>query len=273
MSNEMSIQPAEPQTIQGSSATAESNRAIQEVQAAMVIAQRFPRDEVAAERKLIEACKRKSLAEQAEYAYPRGGQTVTGPSIRMAETAARHWGNLSYGIRTLTMTPEGSEMEAYCHDLETNTRAVRQFVVQHKRKARGAYVALDDPRDVYEHTANFGARRLRAVILEIIPGDVIEAALGQVAKTLQGDTTEPIIDRAKRMVAAFAEVGVSKDQIEEKLGKKLSAILEVELVNLRKIYTSLRDGMSKPDAWFGTGSTADLKARLDSVGKDAEEKE
>jgi hypothetical protein len=232
----------------------------------MVIAQRFPRDEVRAEQKIVDACKRKKLAEQAEYAYPRGGQTVTGPSIRLAELAGRHWGNLSYGVRELEQRHDGSEMEAYCHDLETNTRAVRQFFVPNKRKARGTYQQLDDPRDIYEHNANMGARRLRAVILEIIPGDVVESAIEQCHKTLQGSSDMPLIDRIKNMVAAFSELGVSQEQIEKRQGKKVSAMLEVELVNLRKVYNSIKDGMSKPDAWFGD-TTETLKERLQKVTK------
>ena len=79
----------------------EQTRAIQETQAAFVIAKQFPRDEIKAERKIVEACKRRELAEQAEYSYARGGQEIVGPSIRLAETCARYWGNLNYGIREI----------------------------------------------------------------------------------------------------------------------------------------------------------------------------
>ena len=65
-----------------------STQALAEVQAAMVVAKRFPRDETAAYSAIMTACKRPSLAEQAMYSYPRGGQKVTGPSIRLAETMA-----------------------------------------------------------------------------------------------------------------------------------------------------------------------------------------
>jgi len=63
-------------------------RAIAEVQAAMVVARMNPRDEMRAYQRIVMACKRKSLAEQASYAYPRGGKKITGPSIRLAEVIA-----------------------------------------------------------------------------------------------------------------------------------------------------------------------------------------
>ncbi len=139
---------------------------------------------------------------------------------------------------------------AYCVDLETNTRQTKVFTVRHERKARGQIVQLDDPRDVYEMTANQGARRLRACILSIIPGDIVEAAVGQCNRTMAGDTTEPIGDRARKMVAAFGEIGVTRTQLEQRLGHKLESISEAELAGLRKIYRSLVDGMSSSAEWF-----------------------
>ena len=52
----------------------------------MVIAKKFPRDEVESYNRILRSCQRKSLAESAMYEYPRGGTKVTGPSIRLAET-------------------------------------------------------------------------------------------------------------------------------------------------------------------------------------------
>ena len=76
-----------------------STRAAQEIQATLVVAKRFPRDETGAYNKIMEACKRTSLAEQAIYSYPRGSETVEGPTIRLAETMARAWGNIEFGIK------------------------------------------------------------------------------------------------------------------------------------------------------------------------------
>ena len=76
----------------------EASRAIAEAQGKLVIAKRFPRDEVASFAKAMQACQRKGMAEKAFYAYPRSGQTIKGPTIRFAEELARCWGNIDYGI-------------------------------------------------------------------------------------------------------------------------------------------------------------------------------
>ena len=97
-------------------------RQAQEVQAAMVIAKRFPRDEVESYNRIMRSCQRTSLAESSMYEYPRGGQKVTGPSIRLAEAMAQNWGNLDYGIMELEQKNGESQVMAYAWDLETNTR-------------------------------------------------------------------------------------------------------------------------------------------------------
>lgn len=69
-------------------------REIAEVQGAMVIAKRFPRNPIEAMDRILQACTRPTLAEGALYSYSRGGSDITGPSIRLAEVAAQAWGNV-----------------------------------------------------------------------------------------------------------------------------------------------------------------------------------
>src|SRR5690606_13682459 len=117
------------------------------------------------------------LAQQAIYAYPRGPQTVTGPSIRLAEAMAQAWGNLDCGIREISQADGVSVAEAYAIDLETNIRISKTFHVRHVRDTKQGKKRLTDSRDIYELVANQGARRLRACILGILPGDVVDAAV------------------------------------------------------------------------------------------------
>lgn len=233
-------------------AGSDQERAIQEVQASLIIAKKFPRDTATAVDNIIKECMRPTLAESAEYAFPRGNQTVTGPSIRLAESIARCWGNMDYGMRELEQSDGESQVEAYAWDMETNTRARRVFTVKHVRHTKNGQYTLKDPRDIYELAANQGARRMRACILELIPGDVIDTALKQVGITLQS-TAEVTPESIEKMVKAFEPYGVTEEHISKRFGKKLSALLPAELVNLKQIYAGLRDGMSKPHDWFETG--------------------
>jgi len=227
------------------------SRQAQEVQAAMVIAKRFPRDEAQAFDKIMRACKRRGLAEQAEYTFPRGGTKVVGASIRLAEAVAQCWGNIDYGIIELENKNGASEMMAYAWDLETNTRVTKVFSVGHVRDTKQGKKALDDSRDVYEATANFGARRVRACILGVIPGDVMDSAIDKCRATLKGAYTEPLEDRFRKIIATFEdEFMVSKQQIEEYLGYSLSSAIENDYVRMKGVYRSLRDGMANPEKFF-----------------------
>ncbi|BBP87435.1 hypothetical protein BsIDN1_10530 [Bacillus safensis] len=83
-----------PQGNTATSVTTEAmvSRQAQEVQAAMVVAKKFPRDVYAAFERIKKACERKLLAESAVYEYPKGGSKISGPSIRLAEALAQNWG-------------------------------------------------------------------------------------------------------------------------------------------------------------------------------------
>src|SRR5690606_23861025 len=117
-------------------ADAGQQREIAEVQAAMVIAKKFPRDPIEAMDRILQACTRPTLAEGALYSYSRGGSDVTGPSIRLAEVAAQCWGNVQFGIRELEQRNGESSVEAFAWDIETNTRQVKVFQVPHVRHTR-----------------------------------------------------------------------------------------------------------------------------------------
>lgn len=256
-----------------------STRQAQEVQAAMVIAKKFPRDENAAFTRIMTACSRKTLAEQSQYAFPRGGTTVSGPSIRLAEVLAQNWGNLDFGICELAQMPGESIVMSYCWDLETNTRQTKVFTVKHERvKGSGdkqTKVLLTDPRDIYEMIANQGARRLRSCILGIIPGDIVEEALNKCDLTLSQGETEPIADRIRKMVASFKEkFSVTQTMIELRLGHKIEAIIEPELVQLRKIFNALKDGHSKREDFFSMENIQENRPKFgeEMLGDPAPEK-
>ena len=86
--NEVMVNEERGMAVRNSQTEMMVNRQAQEVQAAMVIAKRFPRNEVDSFNRILRSCQRKSLAETATYEYPRGGAKVTGPSIRLAEAMA-----------------------------------------------------------------------------------------------------------------------------------------------------------------------------------------
>ena len=241
--------PASMQSTVPAAQTTDSARAVAEVQAALVIARMNPRDQRQSMDRILNACCRPQLAETALYSYSRGGSDISGPSIRLAEAIAQQWGNMQFGIRELSNANGKSEVQAFAWDVETNTRREVTFSVPHIRHTRAGSYKLEDPRDIYELVANQGARRLRACILSVIPGDVIEAAVSQCLVTLNSHAdTSP--EGIQKLISAFEPFGVTKTQIEKFCQCRADAIKPAQIVRLRKVYASLKDGMSSSEEWF-----------------------
>lgn len=207
----------------------------------------------------MKACQRKGLAEKSMYEYPRGGERVTGPSIRLAEAMAQSWGNIDFGIIELEQRNGESQVMAYAWDLETNTRQAKIFSVPHVRESKkNGIVPLTAPRDIYEQVANYGARRLRACILGVIPGDVIEAAIAQCGKTLAGENGEPLEDTVRAIAGTFErEYGVTVAMLEKFIGCKIESFTMQNLIRLKKVYMSLRDGMADREDYFDLAPAVD----------------
>jgi len=230
----------------------ESQRAIAEAQGKLVIAQRFPRDKNLAYSELMEACKLHAVADQAFYSYPRGGEKVNGATIRLAEEIARCWGNIEYGIRELSRAEGVSEMEAFAWDLQTNVVSSQKFSVRHLRDKTGGAKPLTDERDIYEITANFGARRLRARILAVIPKWLEKSAVDMCKKTLANkDAEKPITERVRAMIEFAAKYGVTPAHLETYLEKKLDAVIADDLADLQGVFMAIRDGQMKVSDYFG----------------------
>ncbi len=250
----------------GTQAQASASREMEEVKGQIFMAKQFPRNVFQAEQRILDTCRRPALAQVAMYQYPRGGQRVTGPSIRLAEAIAQNWGNLSYGIQELEQRDGESVAKAFCWDLETNVRQEKVFTVKHSMKAKGTIKKLDDPRDIYEKVANDGARRLRSCILGIIPGDIIDKAIVQCYETLAGNSQGPLKDRIAKALRSYKEqYRVTQEMIEAKFGYNADSFTEYDYVELINIFNSLKDGLSKVEDWF---NKEDGKKQSSGLGDD-----
>ena len=239
------------------SVSVDVSRAIREVEAALTVAKARPRDEIDAFKNIMQCCRRVSFAEKAMYAYKRGVDNVEGPSIRLAETLARAYGNIEYGWREVERSPMKSSIEAFCWDLETNTKRKMSFDVLHIRDTKQGRKELQSERDIYEHLANHAARRVRACILSIIPADLIEDAIIACKKSMEsGVNSGNKVEYAKNMVLSFEEIGVTHEQLRKFLGvEKVVGATEKQLIELRRIYTSIKDGHSSAREYFNDEQT------------------
>lgn len=250
----------------------EASRAAIEAQGKLMLAKQFPRDYTYCYAKAIEACQRKAFADEAFYAYPKGKETITGPTIRFAEELARCYGNIDYGFKELSRDNGKTEMQAYCWDLETNVNSTQNFTVEHILEKKEGDVALTKQRDIYEKTANDGARRLRSRILAILPPDLVEDCIKECKKTLVGKNDIPLNDRVRKMVVAFSRIGVTKEMLEKRLGHTLESMNAEEIVEYNGIYNSLVAKETTISEWFEQPKTATQMTELLMAAAEQEEK-
>lgn len=229
----------------------------EEIKAQVILARQFPRDIEICRQKILEECRRPKLADKANYQYERGKDKygrpniIKGPSIRLAEVIARNWNNIKCGIRELGQHEGFSNVQAFAWDMESNVMETKDFVVPHYRKAKGVIYKLDDPRDIYEMVANQGARRKRACILTVIPGDIVDEAIEQADKTLfKALAGEDGRKRLKKMLDMFAEYDVTRELIEQKFNKKINNLPVEDIATLVYIYNSIKDGIGSPADYF-----------------------
>lgn len=275
--NEMTESPFAGKPVTDSAGSRQNqSREVAETQTKYWMAAQLPRDQVKAMDGILNAFSRTRLAEKAQYAYSKGGNDIRGPSIKAMEAIATEWGNLDYGWRVIgrTIDPRGypvSEIEAFAVDLQTRTQRRIQFPVPHWRdrsEQKGGGYLLTDEREVYELTANMAQRRVRSCLEAVIPSDVTETAMDQADVTLKAHA-DTSAEAMEKMLAAFEPFGVAKEHIEKRIQRRLSAIQAAQVVSLKRIYASLRDGMSDASEWFDMTppETVGPDAR-EEVGKD-----
>lgn len=231
----------------------QESKALSEIKGKMYLARQFPRDPDWSLQNVLRECERPELAESAQYEFPKGDSVVKGPSIRLVEVLARHWGNIDSGVNEIEANDGSTMIKAYAWDLETNVSDEKTFSVKHERTTKRGSYKLTDERDIYEMVANKGARRKRACLLAVMPGWYVDAAVSACEETLKKSMTNgrSMEDVIQSLVSAFSEFGISPAQIEEKMGKEIGKLSKNDAVKLKHLYSAIKDGFVKPGDAFG----------------------
>jgi hypothetical protein len=221
--------------------------AVQEIQAAIIVAKQFPRNLDDCWAKLMKSCQRKSFAEKARYSYPRGGQTISGPSVNLARTAAQCYGNIRWGLSITRDDEDNRTIRGWAWDMESGAYnyAEDHFQKLIYRKKDG-WIKPDE-RDLRELTNRRGAILVRNALLNVIPKDFIEDAEGICIKTLRSDIKDPEGEK-KRLILEFDKIGVSVTMLTGYLGTgKWSPD---NLIELQGVLNAIKEGSAKRDDYF-----------------------
>lgn len=241
---------------------------VKEIEAAIILAKRFPRDLDRAWESLMKHCGRQNMAAKSAYAFPRGGTKVSGPSVYLARIAKQAWGNMRSGVRILSVTDEEVHLEGWAWDLESNDHqtdpAYFKKLVQRRVDGATQWVKPDE-RDLRELMNKHGALAERNAILKLMPPDFIDDALAASRATLAKNIKDPAHEK-KRLILEFSKIGVTVEMLQKYLDSVEWG--PEDLVDLVGILNSIMDGNSKRDDYFKTRKPAPEQGFTASLSPD-----
>lgn len=203
------------------------------------------------------------VAASCSYALPRGGKSLEGPSVRLAEIVCSTYGNIRSGARVIANDGKTITAQGICHDLETNN----SVTVEVKRRItdRNGKTFNEDMQTVTGNAAC--AIAYRNAIFKIIPAALIEPIYEKTKEVAKG-TAETLPKRREKAVKYFKDYGVTEKQICAVLElKKIEDIDLDKLSTLRGMVSLIKNGESTIKDLFEPEQKADeaKKAALDKI--------
>jgi hypothetical protein len=180
------------------------------------------------------------------YALPRGGKTISGPSVRLAEICAACWGNLRIGARPIEVGAEDVTSQGTCWDTESNVL----YTVETKRRItnKSGKRYDDDMIIVTQNAANSIA--LRNAIFRVIPRSFVKKIEDAARKVAVGDA-KTLSTRRAIVIERLAKYGADVARILFAVQK--SSVEDIGLGELETLLgygTSLKDGTKSVDELF-----------------------
>lgn len=230
-----------------------------QVEARYAMAVHRPRDWSDVRVRLLAECKRPAFCEAAIYSVPRGGKSITGPSIKFAEAALRCMTNVLPETRVIVDDDDKRIVQVSVTDLEANITYTHELVVGktverrtlrggenvvgRRTNSQGAEVFIvSATEDEIAMKQNAGvSKALRTLALRMLPGDILDDALDQIGETFRSGGGDPSAVR-KKIADKFAELGVRPSQLAEYLGAPLEQASPAQINDLRLLHNGIREG-------------------------------
>lgn len=272
------------------SSTALAEQAKAAVQARWIMAMQRPRDLMQSRQRLLDDCARPGFAETAIYRKPVG-DGVEGPSIRMAEAAARAMGNIYCEVTAIYDDAQKRIVRVSATDLEANlsfpmdvtiAKTIERSkplpgrkIVGTRKNSKGYDVFIIEATDeeILDKERATASKAMRTCLLRLIPGDILEEAIERCYATRRGEIAKDPTQARKRMVDAFASLGISAAQLAEHLGHPVDATTPDELDRMRSLHAALKDKettwsevMDAVKAERNGGASAETEAGKASLG-------
>lgn len=231
----------------------EMQRATAQVLASFEFAIRRPRDEENCYDRIMQLCDNIAFASDALYRKPvGGGQIAEGVGIKATKAIMRIWGNIDAGYIEHGSYDTESQVEAYCYDLESNTRFCERYTVKHERLANQEIKPVKDPAQIAVLVKARSSIEVRNCIQSVIP-DFIWEEVKTKCKRVSYSTVPNVQEAWKGHVERWARVGVNETSLFRYVNRKPNEkdkLNPADIVDLRLLWTACADDPSTLDVAF-----------------------
>lgn len=193
-----------------------------------------------------------ATAQTCNYSVPRGGKSISGPSVHLAKILAQNWGNMRIEAKVVATDEKHVTSQAVAFDLETNL-AIK---VEVKRSISGKFGRYND--DMITVTGNAGnSIALRNAILAVIPKGIVDKCYNTAKQMITGDVSDEtkLIAKRKQVVDALKDTfSVTEKEILAAVGKQsINHVTPDDIITLIGIGQAIRDGDSTVEQAFKGG--------------------
>jgi hypothetical protein len=232
-----------------------------EVDIAITTAKRYPRDIARSVKMCRElALRNPQIAERCNYAVPRAGKKIIGPSVHFARIVAYSWGNASALSRVVGCDHENAHIQGVFHDLQTNLRIGIEMDWPVQAPKEPSPERWKDQMTLAKRAG--AAVGLRVAIFNVIPM-VLFSGIAEEAKVVAAGNEKTFEDRRNAAIAECKKLGITQGMIYRTLERNgLEAITTDDLIYLHGLLTSISDGTLTVFDAFGPPEKAAVKAEV-----------
>lgn len=244
-----------------------SAAAVTEVQAAVVLAKKFPRNEERAYQRMMKALDNWAFADDCLYEFKRGRKQdpkngewvdnfISGLSIHALREVVKFWGNVRYGHMVIGESEEYEVplllCQAFAWDLETNIYRSEGFrvpkLIQRKEgkgaEARTIWVTPDE-RDLRETINRYGAIATRNCLTSLIRRDYLKDFERKANETFNKGIGEDPERHVKELILGFGQLNVTPEMLEIWLGHPIAQASPAEIGSLRQMWKAVAAGETR----------------------------
>ena len=218
------------------------------VDSQVATAKRYPRDiRRSIDNSVGLATMNQETAQSCNYALPRGGKPITGPSVHLAKIIVSNWGNMRTEAKVVQITDKQVISRGTCWDLETNVASA--FEVRRSIIGKNGQRFSEDMITVTGNAANSIA--YRNAVFAVIPKAITDRVYYAAQRFITGDLSDSdkLLKVRTGIINNFKNsYGITEEEVVKMCGKQtVNQIGADEISMLMGTIQALKDGDTTVD--------------------------